>query len=112
MIALDKTPVAIRDQEIGEVWWRGKQWAVTDFGIEALDGTYPIEKNRLLEDFDIDRPWPVHLSVKTWVDSDEFATAFMVGLILHGYSRADSAALRGHFDRMMRSSESRPAPTP
>jgi hypothetical protein len=28
-------------------WWRGDMWAVTAFGIEALNGKYVIEKDRL-----------------------------------------------------------------
>ena len=42
-IVLDRTPVAIRGEELHPVRWRRKQWAVTSSGIEALDGTYAIE---------------------------------------------------------------------
>ncbi|GAB4067985.1 hypothetical protein KHC28_11295 [Ancylobacter sonchi] len=104
MIALDKSEVNVRGDQLGDIWWRGKQWAVTSDGIEALDGTYVAEKHRLLEEIE-EWPWPRQLSEKTWCDSDEFATAFMVGLVLHGYSRVDSAKLRRHFDKMARASE-------
>jgi len=104
MIALDSTEVRVQGEPLGEIWWRGKQWAVTSEGIEKLDGTYPILAKRLLEEFE-DWPWPRQLSEKSWCDSDEFATAFMVALVLHGYSQADPAILRKHIDSMDRASE-------
>jgi hypothetical protein len=84
-VAIADNAVHCRGEELGEIWWRGAQWAVTAHGIEALDGTYPIEKHRLLE-----KPahlWPEHMAGKTWVDVDEFTTAWMVGLVLHGYGK-------------------------
>lgn len=104
MIAIDRNPVVIRGEAPTEIWWRGKQWAVTEAGIEALDGTYFIDKARLLEDWK-NWPWLRQLSDKNWVDSDDFATAFMVGLVLHGYSQADAATLKHHLSKMARASE-------
>ena len=104
MIAIDTTPVSVSGEEPAEIWWRGKQWAVTEAGIEALDGTYYIGGERLLEEIDT-WPWPRQMSEKNWVDSDEFATAYMVALVLHGYSKASSDPLRTHFSKMARVSE-------
>lgn len=104
MIALDKSDVWVRGEALGDIWWRGTQWAVTSDGIECLDGTYVVEKHRLLEELE-KWPWPRQLSQKTWCDSDEFATAFMVAIVLHGHSEVNSPSIRDHFDKMTRSSE-------
>ena len=82
VIALSREPVHVRGDELSEIWWRGRQWAVTAYGIECLDGTYVIERNRLLETPEY--PWPRHVAEKTWVDVDEFTTAWMIALLLHG----------------------------
>lgn len=34
------------------IYWQGKQWAVTAFGIEARDGSYPIKSDRIWDDND------------------------------------------------------------
>jgi hypothetical protein len=82
-IELDSTPVRVRGDALDEVWWRGKQWAVTEYGIERLDGGYTIEAADLPGDPNF--PWPMHMSGKRWVeDIDEFTTAWMVAVVLHG----------------------------
>jgi hypothetical protein len=65
------------------MWWRGRQWAVTDHGIEALDGTYAIPTSRLVEDID-DHSWLAHMGEKSWVDTEDFATAWLVALAIFG----------------------------
>lgn len=74
------------------------QWAVTDYGIEAIEGAespsisgitpnYILEANRLVETtkrfgeslYD----WPVHMAEKTWVDIDAFIGAFENALETH-----------------------------
>ena len=84
IVELDRTPVQVRGTAPATIWWRGKQWAVTSYGVELLNGTYAIEGNRLA---DAAGSWPVplHMSEKKWVDNDEFVTAWMVGLLLHGH---------------------------
>jgi hypothetical protein len=46
-IVYDKSPVAVRAEPLSEVWWQGRQWAVTAYGIERRDGAYVIEARRL-----------------------------------------------------------------
>jgi hypothetical protein len=75
--------VKLQGEPLHEIWWRGRQWAVTEYGVEALDGTYAIEGSRLLEDLP-EYSWLEHMSGKRWVDPDDFATAWLVGLLLHG----------------------------
>jgi hypothetical protein len=93
-VALDTTPVPVRGEEaLHPIWWRARQWAVTAYGIEALDGSYAIEADRLAEDLDTDGSWLAHMGEKTWVDPEEFATAWLVALALHGI-KIPAAAVR------------------
>lgn len=82
-VEIDRTPVMVRGENLHAVWWRGRQWAVTAYGIECLDGTYTIEADRLAEAIDV-QCWPAHMGNKTWCDPEEFATAWLVALALHG----------------------------
>jgi hypothetical protein len=83
-IEMDNTPVKSRAEPLHPVWWRGRQWAVTEYGIEALDGRYVIEASRLTEDIEIYGGWPAHIGKKIWVDVPDFVTAWLVALSLHG----------------------------
>lgn len=82
--AIDTTPVKIRGEPLHETLWQGRQWAVTEYGIEARDGTYPIKAERLSETREymgqqlLD--WPLHMAEKDWVDIHDFCTAFLVAL--------------------------------
>jgi hypothetical protein len=82
VIAIANDPVARRGDQLDEIWWRGKQWAVTAYGIECLDGTYPIKADRLLQDMP-GYSWPQHIAEKGW-DVAEFTTAWMVAILMHG----------------------------
>ncbi len=98
-IEISSEPVKVRGDALSEVWWRGKQWAVTAYGIELLDGTYVAEASRLTEGPDY--PWPMHMAEKTWVDIDEFTTAWMVALLLHGKAdKVNPVAIREIFGRL------------
>ena len=83
-ITINTTPVRNRGEELHETLWQGRQWAVTEYGIEARDGTYAIAADRLSET----RPhqghelpdWPLHMAEKDWVDIHDFCTAFLTAL--------------------------------
>ena len=83
-IAIDTTPVRNRGEELHETIWQGRQWAVTEYGIEARDGIYHLPAERLSETRqyqDHELPdWPLHMAEKTWVDIHDFCTAFLVAL--------------------------------
>ena len=96
-IEYDRTPVATRGDRLDRILWRGRQWAVTDYGIECLDGTYYIEKIRIAENADT-YGWPLHVSQKSWVDSDDFCTAWLVAIALHGVC-ISQAHVRGAIGR-------------
>lgn len=81
-VEMDRTPVRQRGDILGTIWWRGRQWAVTSDGVEALDGTYFIAKDRLTEN--MKHAWPAHVTQKTWVDREDFCTAWLVALAMHG----------------------------
>ena len=66
-IQLDTTPVKVCGEPLHPIWWRGKQWAVTEYGVEALDGTYSFEAKRLTENIE-NWGWPAHVREKDWVD--------------------------------------------
>ncbi len=86
MIVADDGAVKLRGETMSEIWGLGRQWAVTSHGIEARDGTYAIAKGRLREDHAREHPhsWIAHLSVKSWIDIDDFATAYFVAIAMHG----------------------------
>jgi hypothetical protein len=97
MIAIDNSEVFVQGDAPEEILWRGKQWAVTAAGIEALDGTYFIHKGRLLEDAE-EWPWVRQMAEKNWCDLEEFATAYMVAVVLHGHSRVDASKFLRHVE--------------
>jgi hypothetical protein len=93
-IKLNKRKVKNRNDPLGAIWWRGKQWAVTGLGLECREGSYLMRADQLDELRDCSgsdrhehRPdWFYHMADEEWVDLDDFATAFMVALVLHNRS--------------------------
>jgi hypothetical protein len=75
--------VELRSEPLDEIWWQGRQWAVTSYGLECRDGTYAIEAHRLWERGCGDWPWPMQISGKGWEDIHDFCTAFIIALSLH-----------------------------
>jgi len=77
-----------RGEPLHRILWRGRQWAVTVYGVEALDGTYFFDRSRIADGvvskFDAHHSWPVHMAEKTWVDIDDFVTCWLVAITLHG----------------------------
>jgi hypothetical protein len=59
------------------IYWQGRQWAVTEYGVEARDGTYPIEKERLWKEEKV-HGWVRHMAEKGWVDLPDFAEALRI----------------------------------
>jgi hypothetical protein len=99
-IETDRTMIPVRGDAPGEIFWRGKQWAVTVHGLECLDGTYFVEKGRLDEDLGA-HSWLDQLAEKTWVDIDDFVTAWMVAVLYHGYGKTvDPATLKTAVEKM------------
>ncbi len=56
------------------IYWKGRQWAVTSYGIEARNGKYPIKGERVWEDNE-GYGWVEHMAEKKWVDLSDFVEA-------------------------------------
>jgi hypothetical protein len=66
----EDVPVAMAGEELAQpIFWVGRQWAVTSYGVECRDGTYAFEADRLGED------WYAHVSRKIWVDAGDLREA-------------------------------------
>jgi hypothetical protein len=67
--------------------FQNHQWAVTDYGIECVNHTYPIEARRLLTRRGVGQgkfyDWPLHMAQKSWVDIEAFIEVFRTALELH-----------------------------
>ena len=73
-------------EKLSEVWWQGRQWSVTSYGLERRNGTYIIEAQRLDESFrgGYDWTWMRQIGGKAWADLEDFATAYFVACAMHG----------------------------
>jgi len=84
-ILMDRAEVTVRGDPLSDLWWQGRQWAVTSFGLERRDGTYYIDAHRLAENIDT-VGWPLHMTRKAWLDDEDFMTAWCIALAMHGIS--------------------------
>ena len=73
--AQSHNPVKLRGEALHGVLWRGKQWAVTEYGVECLDGTYAANDRDISEDGPMH--WALHLSGKVWCDVADVCAAFV-----------------------------------
>jgi hypothetical protein len=98
MIAYDKTDVKVRGEALSEVWWQGRQWAVTAYGLECRDGTYVLDTKQLVDNAAV-HSCIEHVGEKTWCDVDDFATAYYVAVAMHGLRLTKAmraVAAKGH----------------
>jgi hypothetical protein len=71
-------PVRVRGDQLSvPTFWQGRQCAVTSYGIECRNGTYPIKRDRLWENDEV-HGWVQHMADKDWVDLPDFAEALRV----------------------------------
>ena len=90
-------PVKVCGEPLHPILWRGRQWAVTEHGVECLDGSYCCEAKRLSEHLP-DHSWCEHMAEKDWVDIDDFTTAWLVAIALYG-TRFKPAQVRAAVSR-------------
>ena len=65
--------VEVRGEHLHEpIFWTGRQWAVTEFGLESRTGIYSIPKRRLWYEED-EWGWVRQISNRPWVDMADFA---------------------------------------
>jgi hypothetical protein len=76
--------VVRRGDPLSPVIWQGRQWAATTFGLEARDGCYFIQADRLWENEE-QYGWVRHLASKTWVDLDDLAEAVRIARRVHNH---------------------------
>jgi hypothetical protein len=62
--------------------WHRKQWAVTEHGLEARDGTYPISADQLWKDEKLGG-WVQHMTLKNSTDSEDFIICLAVARLVH-----------------------------
>jgi hypothetical protein len=68
-------PVPVRGEDLSQpIYWQGRQWAVTPFGLECRDGTYVIARDRHEDRYG----WVRHMAGKTWTDLPDFAEALRI----------------------------------
>ncbi|MGA0615621.1 hypothetical protein [Paracoccus sp. KR1-242] len=92
--------VLLRSDPLDAIWWQGRTWAVTAYGIERRDGLYTIPSADLLKDhprYD----WIKHISGKApeKYDHEEFRTAFLIACALHRVTVPDEIRepiIKGH----------------
>lgn len=69
------TDVRVTGEALQEpIYWKGRQWAVTSYGIEARNGKYLIKGERVWED-NRSYGWVEHMAEKEWVDLSDFVEA-------------------------------------
>jgi hypothetical protein len=78
-----------------DIWWQGSTWAVTAYGLERRDGTFPLARDQLLQDFNTNHSLLLCVARKrrSWSDPDEFTTAWMIAVLMHGLAHRVSPAL-------------------
>src|SRR5215469_15375211 len=56
-----------RGDRLSKIYWKGRQWAATKFGVQCRDGSYSIDRRRVWEDEERGG-WVMHMAEKDWVD--------------------------------------------
>lgn len=83
--------VRVIGQPLNSILWQGKQWAVTEYGIEKLNGRYAIESAAFFTTHsawaksmgcDVATCWIRHMAEKGWVDMEDFQDAVDAFLML------------------------------
>lgn len=64
------------------LYWQGRQWAATAYGVERRDGCYHIAADRLWENEHC-YGWVRHMADKGGVDTVDFAEALRVARMVH-----------------------------
>ncbi len=70
------------------VHWQGRQWAVTGYGIEALDGRYHVPFSDIPEAGDGRPPWLDDLCRRYGTDGNELAAALRVARTVRSKAKA------------------------
>ena len=78
--------VICRGDPLSRELWRGYQWSVTTYGLQARSGLYSIARCRLWEDEDGQHGWVRHMATKRSTDIVDFSEGLRVARHLHAKS--------------------------
>jgi hypothetical protein len=85
-----------------KVYWAGRQWCVTDYGLETIrEHEYYVEAARLADRTDGDDPAKPpqietirHIAEKNWVDIEDLFAAYVIAAHVHGVTVPEGSLLR------------------
>jgi hypothetical protein len=102
-IIRDANEVRLCGEELHQVIWQGRQWAVTTFGIESRDGLYAIKARRLTEGLRDNDPhcWIDLMAGKEWVDLPDFAFLVACSVCRVRLKKADVDLVQRRFEKCM-----------
>jgi hypothetical protein len=78
--------VKCRGDRLSKILWKGRQWAVTTYGLEERAGQYHVQKSRLWKD-EANYGWVQHMSEKPWCDLADFTEALRIARSVHAPQR-------------------------
>ena len=84
-----------RGDRLIKIYWKGRQWAATRFGVQARDGSYSIDRRRVWEDEERGG-WIMHMAEKDWVDLEDFAEALRVARFYEMVRRSSRSEAARH----------------
>ena len=94
-----------------DIYWVGRQWAVTGYGMQAIDpklqGQFDIEAARLWDD-----DLSVSLNAGGWLNSEDFAKALSVARARYPQPPGMAARPEPPQDRLLRLTEDAPMEPP
>ena len=77
----------MKEENRRNVYWAGRQWCVTEYGLETIrPGRYLVEAERLgdLSHGKVPKAERLrHVAEKTWVDVEDLIAAFSVAVLVH-----------------------------
>jgi hypothetical protein len=91
-----------------DIYWVGRQWAVTGFGIQAIDqrlkGSFDIEVARLWDEISVERTRGL-----AWLNSDDFNKALEIARARHPEPQRKKLPLVESVLKMMQPAAAEPA---
>jgi hypothetical protein len=81
-----------------DLYWKGKQWAVSENGLQSLDGEIIISPSDLISYKSKLTPgvlarWPIEMSETLGVNYDDFVTAWLVALAFFSFGEVEREQL-------------------
>lgn len=85
---MTRVKLSVCGEKLGKVLWQGRQWAVTDYGLECRDGTYHVRAKQLMRHYGgtpraAFNGWYQHIAGKSWVDAQDLDYALQAFVLLY-----------------------------